>query len=130
MNFPIYDISEFSWNNYRIKEHNVLYENPYSAIVPSNKEKFGERIRKFKFVDADGMLYKVTGFKVLPNKGLAKLLSFTKKIELEFVRIDEQYTIEMFKELLIKRAKETQNEGLEKIVRSANSFKDILHQIS
>ncbi len=129
MNFPIYDISEFSWNNFRYKQHNILYENPYLASVPRNREKFTKRIREFKYVDPDGILYKVTGYKVHPNKGLAKLLFFLKKIEFEFVRIDEKYTIEMFKELLINRAKEDQDEKLEEIVKNANSFKDILYQI-
>lgn len=129
MNFPLYDISDYSWEKYRIKEHNILYENPYTGILPSNKDEFGERIRKFKFVDSDGILYKVTGFKIHPKKGLAKLLLLTKKIEFEFVRSDEHYSIEEFKELLLKRARETRNESLEKIVKNANSFKDILRQI-
>jgi hypothetical protein len=130
MNFPIYDISEYSWEKYRVKEHNVLYENPYTGILPSKKDEFSERIRKFKFVDPDGVLYEVIGFKVHQKKGLAKLLSFKNKIELEFVRSDEQYTIEEFKKLLIKRAKETKNENLEEIAKNANSFKDILQQIT
>lgn len=130
MKFPIYDISEYSWEKYRIKEHNVLYENPYSGILPSKREEFGERISKFKFVDPDGILYKVIGFKVLPKRGLAKFLSFKKKIELEFVRTDEQYTIEEFKKLLVERAKETKNKSLEEIAKNANSFKDILQQIT
>lgn len=129
MNFPIYDISEFSWSNYRIKEHNVLFENPYSGIMPCSSDEFADRIRKFKFVDSDGNLYNVTGFKILPNQGLAKLFLLTKRIELDFVRIDEQYTLEMFKGLLIQRAKDTNNEKLEERVKHANSFKDILCQI-
>lgn len=130
MKFPIYDISEYSWQKNRIKDHNVLYENPYTGILPSNKDKFDKRIREFKFVDPDGIIYKVTGFIVHQKKGLAKLLSFTKKIELEFVRTEEQYSIEAFKVLLTRRAKETKNENLEEVVKNANSFKDILHQIS
>ncbi len=131
MNFPIYDISECSWNNSRYKQHNMLYENPYLAlpIASRNREKFIKQIRKFKFVDSDGMLYKVTDYKILPNKGLAKLLFFLNKIEFEFVSLDEKYTIEMFKKLLINRAKEEQNEKLEEIVKNANSFKDVLHQM-
>lgn len=130
MNFPIYDISDFSWNKYRIKEHNVLYENPYSGIVPRNRDEFPERIKKFKFVDSDGVIYKVIGVKIHPKKGLAKLFSFINKIEFEFVRTEEQYTIEEFKELLIKRARETQNEKLEEIVKKASSFADILQQMT
>ncbi|MFA9388737.1 MAG: hypothetical protein ACERKD_02960 [Prolixibacteraceae bacterium] len=130
MKFPIYDISEYSWEKYRIKEHNVLYENPYSGILPSKRDEFGERISKFKFVDPDGILYKVIGFKVLQKRGLAKFLSFKKKIELEFVRTDEQYTIEEFKKLLVKRARDTKNKNLEEIAKNANSFKDILQQIT
>ena len=130
MNFPIYDISEYSWEKFRVKEHNVLYENPYHGILPGKKDEFSERIQKFKYVDPDGVVYKVTGFKILPEKGLAKRLPFKKRIELEFVRTDEQYTIEEFKKLLLKRAKETQNENLEQIVRNANSFKEILRHIA
>jgi hypothetical protein len=129
MNFPICDISEFSWNNYRIKEHNVLYENPYSCIAPSNRNKFAEKIKKFKYVDPDGLIHRVVGFKVHSKRGLAKLFSLTKKIEFELVRVDELYTIEEFKELLINSAKETQDKKLQEIAENANSFKDILHQI-
>lgn len=130
MNFPIYDISEFSWNNYRIKEHNVIYENPYSGVVPSNRDEFLERIKKFKFVDPNGAIYKVVSFKIHPRKGLARLFSFASKIDFEFVRTDESYTIEEFKELLIKRARETQNEKLEEIVNNSSSFNDILRQFT
>ena len=131
MKFPIYDISESSWNNARIKQHNILHENPYLAlfIASRNREKFTKQIREFKFVDPDGILYKVTDYKILPNKGLKKLFFIFKKIEFEFVRVDEKYTIEMFKELLLNRAKEEQNGKLEEIVKSANSFKDILSKI-
>ncbi len=53
MNFPVYDISGYGWSRYKVKEHNVLYENPYTAIIPCNRKKFEERIKKFKFVGPD-----------------------------------------------------------------------------
>jgi hypothetical protein len=130
MNFPIYDISDFSWNNYRIKEHNVLYENPYSGFAPRNKGKFLERIKKFKFIDPDGVIYKAKGFIIHPKKGLSRFFSLTYKIEIEFIGTNELYTLEEFKELLIKRARETKNLKLEKIASSANSFDDILRQFT
>ncbi len=68
MNFPVYDISPFSWNKYRIKEHNILYENPYTALTPINRNKFIDRIRNFQFVDSSGIIYKVVAFRVLPKK--------------------------------------------------------------
>ncbi len=128
MNFPVYDISGYGWSRYKVKEHNVLYENPYTAIIPCNRKKFEERIKKFKFVGPDWIIYNVTGFKLKPKKGLAKLFFLTKKVELVFVKTDEQYTIEQFKELLTKRAKETQNKKLEDVVMNAYTIKDILYQ--
>lgn len=129
MNFPMYDISELSWNKYRIKEHNVLYDNPYLGIVPKNGEEFAKRVKGFKYVSPDGELFKVVGYKILPRKSPIRFPSLRRKIEFEFVQIDEQYTFEMFKELIISRAKETGNEGLEKLAKDAGSFRDILHFI-
>lgn len=130
MKFPIYDISDSCWDKYRIKEHNVLFENPYSGLIPFSKRKFWNRIKKFKYIDADGVLYKINGFRIYPKKGPERVLFWIKNIELSFNRSDELYNLEEFKELLVKRARETNNETLENIVLKANSFEDILGQFT
>ena len=126
MKFPIYDISDCCWDKYMIKEHNILFENPYSGLIPFSKRKFWSRIKKFKYIDANGVIYKVSDFKIYPKKGPSKFLFWIQNIEFLFNKSEELYNLEEFKELLVKRARETNNKTLENIVMKANSFEDIL----
>jgi hypothetical protein len=130
MNFPIYDISESSWDFNEVKQHNILYENPYWGIVPRNKSLFEKQIQNFEFVDSKGQLFNVIGFNIIYKKGLLRFFAIRHKIELIFIKSTEKYSLIKFKELLNKRAIETQNSQLEQLVQKAKSFEDILQQIS
>lgn len=129
MRFPIYDISEDTWKRYRLKQHNILYENPFPAIIPFNHSKYKRRIKEFKFVDPDGNIYKVVEYQVHSLKGLSRLFPFYKRIEYQFVSVNEQITFTELKNLLISRALETNNKQLEDIVQDTDSIDEILKNI-
>lgn len=125
VSFPAYDISDHGWNKASPTAHNILFENPYNAVVVAGNDEFRERIKKFRYVDSTGKIFRVVDFNILPNKGFLKFISFRKRIELEFEDTGEQFPFNQFKELLIHRANETDNAQLREKATVANSYSEL-----
>jgi len=127
MTFPIYDIAEDTWLQYRIREHNIIFENPDSNYIkPRNRQKYLEQMRRCKYVDCEGDIYKVVDFKFCKKRGITKYIPFFATIEFQFEKTGEKYPFEKFKQLIIDRSIETKNPYLEKFARKATTFKELL----
>lgn len=129
MIFPVYDISEYSWNRFRIKEHNILFENPFKAILPENNAVYLSEIRKFKYIDRNGIIFQVNSFKICKRKRW--LIGFVKtgKIEYEFEQTEERIPFDKFKILISNRAIETNNSELLTLIKSCNSFESFFDSL-
>jgi len=127
MTFPIYDISEEAWLQEKIIENHIIFENPASNYIkPRNRQKYLDKMRKCKFVDCEGDIYKVVDFKFCKKTGISKYIPFFATIEFQFEKTGEKYPFEKFKQLIIDRSIETKNPYLEQFARQATTFRELL----
>jgi len=126
MTFPIYDISEETWAMYPKGTHEIIFENPESFCTkPWNRQKYLDKMRKFDYVDCEGDIYKVVGFKFCKKKGITKYIPFFATIEFQFEKTGEKYPFEKLKQLIIDRSIETKDDYFEKIARKATTFREL-----
>jgi hypothetical protein len=124
--YPLYDISEYGWHEFREKEHNIIFQNPYAGIVPCQKKRFRERMMNYEFVDCNGVVYKVADISFTKPHGIRGFFTLASLIDLKFNKTGHKLTLEEFRKIIIDRAVETGNKNLEETALQANSISEIL----
>jgi len=127
--FPLYDISKDAWEFSKYQQHNVLFENPFSAVKPKDSDNYLERIKKFEYIDANGNAFQPIAYRFHPSKNRLKRILGFGEIEYSFEHIPNSLSFENFREIIVARAKETNNENLRRIAQEASSFSEILNKV-
>lgn len=127
--FPLYDVSDYGWNEFREKEHNIIFQNPYAGIVPYLKKKFVNRMKQYEFMDCSGKVYKVNDIEFTKPQGVRGFFTLASLITLKFYATGRTITLEEFRNLVITRAAETGNAPLEETAKRAGSISEILKPV-
>lgn len=128
--YPLYDISDYGWNEFKEKEHNIIFQNPYPGIVPYQKKKFTDRMKQYEFVDCKGVVYKVTDITFEKPRGIRGFFTLASVIQLHFHPAGKTLDLDQFRSLIISRARETNNANLENAAASATAIANILKPAS